>query len=50
MNDLGLNLDQVRAWFLHEQDAPYLLVRVSDEHVQTLRNALGNCRETLLHC
>ena len=41
MNDLGLNLEQVRAWFPHEQDTPYVFVRVSDEDAQTLSKALG---------
>ena len=41
MNDLGLNLERVRTWFPHEQDAPYVLVRVSDDHAQGLSDALG---------
>ena len=41
MNDLGLNLERVRAWFPHEQDTPYVLVRVSDDHAQALGAALG---------
>ena len=41
MDDLGLNLEQVRAWFAHEQNTPYVLVRVADEHAQTLSDALG---------
>lgn len=41
MKDLGLNLEQVRAWFPHEQDTPYVLVRVSDEDAENLSNALG---------
>ena len=40
MNDLGLNLERIRAWFPHEQDAPYVLVRVSDDHAQGLSHAL----------
>ena len=41
MDDLGLNLEQVRAWFPHEQNTPYVLVRVNDECAQTLSDALG---------
>lgn len=41
MNDLGLDLDQVRTWFPHEQDSPYVLVRVSNEHARGLSAALG---------
>ena len=40
MNDLGLNLQHVRAWFEHEQDAPYILVRVSEEHAKAIGVAL----------
>ena len=42
MNDLDLNLEWVRTWFPHEQDAPYVLVRVSDDHAQGLSDALGD--------
>ena len=41
MNDLGLNLQQVRDWFPHQSDTPYVLVRVSDEHAQDWVDALG---------
>lgn len=41
MNNLGLDLDQVRQWFPHTKDNPYVLVRVSDEHSQALRTILG---------
>ena len=41
MNDLGLNLECVRTWFPHEQDSPYVLVRVSDDHAQGLSDAIG---------
>ena len=41
MDDLGLDLDHVRAWFPHEQDTPYVLVHVSDEHAQGLSDAIG---------
>lgn len=41
MNDLGLDLQQVRTWFPHEKDAPYVLVRVSDAHAKAWADALG---------
>ncbi len=41
MNDLGLNLEQVRSWFPHEADTPYVVVRVSDEHARAWAEALG---------
>lgn len=41
MNDLGLDLEQVRTWFPHAQDAPYVLVRVSGEHAAAWAELLG---------
>lgn len=41
MNDLGVNLDDVRGWFQRAQEAPYVLVRVSDEHAKGWAAALG---------
>src|ERR1700687_1522402 len=41
MNDLGLDLEQVRTWFPHESELPYVLVRVGDEHAQSWAEALG---------
>lgn len=41
MDDLGLDIAQVLTWFPHTQDAPYVLVRVNDEHSQAWADALG---------
>lgn len=41
MNDLGLDLQQVRTWFPHEKEAPYVLVRVNDAHAKAWAAALG---------
>ena len=41
MNDIGLDLEEVLAWFPHEKDAPYVLVRVSAEHAETWSTVLG---------
>ena len=41
MNSLGLDIAQVREWFHHVQDTPYVLVLVSEEHAQTLSDKLG---------
>ena len=41
MNDLGLDLQQIRTWFPHQQEAPYVLVRVSGDHTKTWTDALG---------
>lgn len=41
MNDLGVNLEDVRGWFPHEREAPYVLVRVADEHAKGWGEALG---------
>lgn len=41
MNDLELDLGQVRAWFPHETQTPYTLVRVSAEHANAWAGALG---------
>ncbi len=41
MIDLGLDLQQIRAWFPHEKEAPYILVRVSDDQAQGWAEALG---------
>ena len=47
MNELGLDVDQVLPWFLHEADAPYVLVRVSPEHANgwaaALQDAVRRC-------
>jgi hypothetical protein len=41
LNDLGLDLEQVRTWFPQETAVPYVLVRVGDEHAQGWAEALG---------
>lgn len=41
MNELGLEIQEVLAWFPHVQDAPYVLVRVSDTHAQDWATKLG---------
>lgn len=41
MQDLGLNLQEVRTWFPHEQDTPYVIVRLSDEDARALSETLG---------
>jgi hypothetical protein len=41
MNDLGLDIDQVRTWFPHEQNVPYVLVRVSGDHATAWAELLG---------
>lgn len=41
MNDLGLELEQVRTWFPHEQEAPYVLIRVSPENAASWAGLLG---------
>lgn len=40
MQDLGLNLEDVRAWFENEQETPYILVRVPEDDAQALSVAL----------
>ena len=41
MNDLGLDLERVRTWFPHVQDAPYVLIRLTDDQARGLSDALG---------
>lgn len=41
MDELGLDLEQVRSWFAHEQESPFALVRVSEAHAKAWANALG---------
>lgn len=41
MNDLGLDLERVRTWFPHVQDAPYVLIRLTDDQAGGLSEALG---------
>lgn len=41
MDDLGFDIETALGWFPHEQEAPYVLVRVSEEHAQAWANAIG---------
>lgn len=41
MNEIGFDTTQALPWFPHEQEAPFTLVRVSDEHVRAWQDALG---------
>lgn len=41
VNDFGLQIKQVRAWFPREQDTPYVLVRVRDDDAQAFDKALA---------
>jgi hypothetical protein len=42
MQELGIDIEQVRAWFPHETETPYVLVRVAPEHANTWSAALDN--------
>ncbi len=39
--DLGFDFSRAAPWFPHTQDAPYVLIRVSDAHAKTWADALG---------
>ena len=41
MDDLGFDILRTLAWFHHNKEAPYVLVRVSDEHAKSWADALG---------
>ncbi len=41
MNDLGLDVSKLLAWFAHAQDSPYALIQVSDEHAAAWAEVLG---------
>ncbi|HHH31754.1 MAG TPA: DUF1837 domain-containing protein [Polyangiaceae bacterium] len=41
MNDLGIDIEAALGWFLHAQDAPYVLVRVDAEHASAWSEVLG---------
>lgn len=41
IDELGLNLSDVALWFAHEQDAPYVLVEVSQAHCNAWAAELG---------
>jgi hypothetical protein len=40
-DDLGLEILRVIPWFPHDKDAPYVLVRVSEQHAKTWADLLG---------
>lgn len=40
-DDLGFDFARATAWFPHEQEQPYVLVRVSDKHAKSWADALG---------
>ena len=41
MRDLGVDIAAISPWFVHEQDSPYVLIRVSNEHVSAWSDVLG---------
>ncbi len=41
MDELGLDVQQVLSWFSHVQNAPYVLIRVSEEHARSWADALA---------
>ena len=41
MDELGIDIGQIISWFPHVQDAPYVLVRVSEDQVRIWSDALG---------
>ena len=41
VDDLGFDIQLAIPWFPHEQDAPYVLVRVSDDDAKSWADALG---------
>lgn len=41
MIDLGVDIGAIAPWFAEEQQSPYVLVRVSDEHASAWAGALG---------
>jgi hypothetical protein len=40
-DDLGFDILRAAPWFPHEKEAPYVLVRVSDEHAKAWADVLG---------
>jgi hypothetical protein len=40
-DDVGFDIRAAIPWFTHEQDAPYVLIRVSDEHAKAWADTLG---------
>ena len=41
MDELGFDFEDAIAWFPHDQDHPYVLVRISTQHVAELSTAMG---------
>lgn len=41
MQDLGLDISRLVPWFPHEQDSPYILIRVSEECTANWADVLG---------
>lgn len=41
MRDLGVDRALIEPWFAHEQQTPYVLVRVPEEHARGLADVLG---------
>ena len=41
MEDLGVDIEAIAQWFTGEQQSPYVLVRVSDEHAAAWTDILG---------
>lgn len=40
-DDVGFDIQRAVPWFPHDQDAPYVLVRVGDQHSKAWADALG---------
>lgn len=40
-DDLGFDFSHAASWFPHDQDKPYVLVKVSDQHAKSWTDALG---------
>jgi hypothetical protein len=41
VNDLGFDIGTALAWFVHDQEDPYVFVRISDEHAKQWTDVLG---------
>ncbi len=48
MDDLGFDFGNAVPWFPHEQDQPYVLVRLASQQVALLEAAMAG-RSSLLH-
>lgn len=40
-DDLGFDFARAAPWFPHDQESPYVLVRISDEHAKSWADSLG---------